>query len=99
MNKDEIIEGNVVIATYMDQHAWGDNYEVEKHEYSDPSSFFENATDCIYHKSNLLYHYHWYWLEDVIFKIQETDNTFEVDYKDNIIKAFKNVVSWIVNKK
>ena len=95
MNKDEIIRGNVIIATYLGQHDYGDYFDVVKHEYPDSSSFFENATDTVYHKSSLLYHYRRDWLDDAIEEIQKIDSDFEIKEDTDIIKAFKNVVSWI----
>ena len=95
MTKDEIIQGNVVIANYLKQHDYGDYYNVEKHEYPDPSSFYENATDSVYHKSNLLYHYRQDWLDDAIEEIQKTDKNFIVEGKKDMMEAFKTVVEWI----
>ncbi len=95
MTKDEIIQGNVVIANYLKQHDYGDYYNVEKHEYHDPSSFYENATDSVYHKSNLLYHYRQDWLDDAIDEIQKTDKNFTVEGKGDVMEAFKVVVEWI----
>jgi len=94
MNKEQIIEGNVVIANYLKQHAYGDYFDVENHEYPDAGSFFENATDSVYHKSSLLYHYHWDWLEDAIRKIQEENPSFVYD-SNNIDVAFSQVISYI----
>ena len=95
MTKEEIINGNVVIANYLEQHSYSDYYDVENHEYPDGGSFFEGATDTIYHKSNLLYHYHWDWLEDAINKIKETSSYFTYNEND-IIVAFSQVVKFIV---
>lgn len=95
MTKDEIIQGNVIIANYLKQHDYDDYYDVEKHEYTDPYSFYENATDSIYHKSNLLYHYRWDWLEDAVEEIHKVDKNFAVDSKGDVIEAFKAVVEWI----
>lgn len=94
MTKEEIINGNVVIANYLNQHYYDDYYDVENHEYPDGSSFFDNATDSIYHKSNLLYHYRWDWLEDVINKIIEVEPNFNYN-KDDILVAFSQIVSFI----
>jgi hypothetical protein len=88
MSKEEIIEGNVIIANYL-----GHYYDVEKHEYPDMGSFFDNATDSIYHKSTLLYNYRWDWLEDAINEITKTNN-FIYD-KNDINVAFKQVVEFI----
>jgi hypothetical protein len=95
MTKDEIISGNVIIATYLGQHDYGDYFDVEKHEYPDSSSFYENATDSSYHKSNLLYHYRRDWLDDAIEEIQKVDNNFGIGEDVDIMDAFKIVVSWI----
>ena len=94
MTKEEIINGNVIIANYLNQHDYDDYYDVENHEYPDGSSFFENATDSIYHKSNLLYHYRWDWLEDAIEEIQKTDKNFTYNENDITI-AFSQVVRFI----
>ena len=99
MTKEEIIEGNVIIATYLGQHAYDDYFDVEKHEYPDPFSYYENATDTLYHKSNLNYDWNWTWLDDAIEEIQKIDKNFKVDYSGNIINAFNKVISWIENNK
>lgn len=95
MTKDEIINGNVIIATYLGQHEYDDYFDVEKHKYPDLSSFYENATDTLYHKSNLLYHYRRDWLNDAIEEIQKVDNDFEVKEDVDIVEAFKTVIKWI----
>lgn len=101
MTSDNIIQGNVTIATFLKQHVYDDYYNVEKHEYLDPGSFYEDATDSIYHKNNLLYHYRWDWLEDAVEEIQKIDKNFIIDTKGDIMEEFKIVIEWIqeyVNK-
>ena len=97
-NPKEIIIGNEIITNFLGQHVYGDCYEVENHEYPDSSSFFDNATDCLYHKENLLYHCNWDWLMDAIEKIKEMDASFCVDPNLDILSSFFFVVDCVSKK-
>lgn len=94
LSKREIIDGNVIIADYLDlRYKNSDTYYIEEHEYPSDDSFWENATDCIYHKENLLYDYSWDWLEPVV---DELEQKYDVKFqKEDIKKTWIDVVNFI----
>ncbi|MFA5586369.1 MAG: hypothetical protein WDA02_07490 [Saccharofermentanales bacterium] len=94
LSKQDIIEGNVIIADYLGlRYKNSDTYYIEEHEYPSADSFWENDTDCIYHKENLLYDYSWDWLEPVI---DELEKKYSVEFeRDDIKKTWLDVVNFI----
>jgi hypothetical protein len=94
MNKLDIIEGNVIIADYLELRYYDDVFYIENHEYPSSDSFFDNATDCVYHKENLLYDCNWDWIEDVINKIKKVDPNFDYN-TDDIKDTWKKVIDFI----
>ncbi len=95
LSKDDIIKGNMIIADFLDlRYKNSDMYYIEEHEYPSDDSFFENATDCIYHKENLLYDYSWDWLEPVI-ELLEEKYSVKIEKDDDIKKTWMDVVNFI----
>jgi hypothetical protein len=98
MNRQQIIEGNVLIADYLKLRSYSDVFYIENHEYPSADSFYNNTTDCYYQKENLLYHYHWHWLEDAIDEIKKEDINFVYNESD-IIQAWEQVINYILTIK
>lgn len=98
LSKNEIINGNVIIADYLGlRYKNTDMYDIEDHEYPSGDSFYDNVTDTIYHKENLLYHYKWDWLEPVI-DLLEQKYSIKFEISDDIKKTWIDVVNFIKTK-
>lgn len=98
LSKNDIINGNVIIADYLGlRYKNTDMYDIEAHEYPSADSFYDNATDTIYHKENLLYHYKWDWLEPVI-DLLEQKYSIKFEISDDIRKTWIDVVNFIKTK-